>query len=497
MNGKYRVLLHSSLVICGLLLCSQALASFPDVPSNHPNATAINYVQVQGIVQGYPDGTFRPDNTINRAEFAKIVMATRFSPDDIAACPHRPGRTGNIFPSDVGADQWFSAYVCRAIESGIIRGYPDGTFRPDRAINFVEAAKILSTSQISIELSEVADPWFANYVNAMASKAAIPSSITNFDQSITRGEMAEMIWRLKAEITDQPSKTYQDFLTTASPTVLEQIKQWTPKIHWSAIRSKLYPEPIGVDGTRTIPANSVESQGISVPQWNVGRALHTNLLQSGWSAVISLDADGVTGSQWGYQKREDNMTRFLIFRETASQCISNVDMPGVTCAHHETTVFYTDPVNLEMGASSVSTIQTIPYRNSTYGFHLDFPSGTTVEGGNGEFFELPIVTPRTNLTEKYLRISEETSSQCIAKGKGLQTITMNGNVFSKAMEHDVGAGQIYDATNYATEHRGICITFSFVLHSGNPDIFDPPTPLYDPNSESAIFEEILHSLIFE
>lgn len=188
-----------------------AHASFSDVYSGYPNEQAINYVQEQGIVQGYPDGTFRPDNTINRAEFAKIVMATRFSPDDIAACPHRPGRTGNIFPSDVGADQWFSAYVCRAIESGIIRGYPDGTFRPDRAINFVEAAKILSTSQISIELSEVADPWFANYVNAMASKGAIPSSITSFDQFITRGEMAEMIWRLKANITDRPSKTYEDF----------------------------------------------------------------------------------------------------------------------------------------------------------------------------------------------------------------------------------------------------------------------------------------------
>lgn len=51
---------------------------FSDVPFNHLNAETIDYVQANGIVSGYPDGTFRPDQTINRAEFVKIITIATF-----------------------------------------------------------------------------------------------------------------------------------------------------------------------------------------------------------------------------------------------------------------------------------------------------------------------------------------------------------------------------------------------------------------------------------
>ena len=69
-----------STVIVGLFLFSAAPTSlaldnpFPDLPSDHPNYDAILSLYEWGTISGYPDGTFKPDNEINRAEFLKILV---------------------------------------------------------------------------------------------------------------------------------------------------------------------------------------------------------------------------------------------------------------------------------------------------------------------------------------------------------------------------------------------------------------------------------------
>jgi hypothetical protein len=175
------------------------------VSSDHPNADAIFYVKSEGIVEGYADGTFKPDRTINRAEFVKILMGA--SEDD--------GRMCKIAPfSDVDQTAWYATYAHKARCQGVVEGYPDGTFKPAASINFAEAAKILVKAYgleavTTIPACEEGDcPWYRGYVLMLEMKAAIPTSIESFDQPITRGEMAEMIYRLKTDNNDKPSKTY-------------------------------------------------------------------------------------------------------------------------------------------------------------------------------------------------------------------------------------------------------------------------------------------------
>lgn len=198
----------------------RVVASFRDAPSDHVNAEAITYVKDQGIVDGYPDGTFRPDQTINRAEFTKILVGAIANDAEIRACYDQPEPDHWAFFERMH-DGWYAPYVCYAKQHRIIDGYPGAygfpEFRPANSINFVEAAKILVKAYqleavMTVPACEGVDPnecpWFRSYVLILEMKGAIPTSITGFNQNITRGEMAEMIYRLKAGIVDKPSQEY-------------------------------------------------------------------------------------------------------------------------------------------------------------------------------------------------------------------------------------------------------------------------------------------------
>lgn len=196
--------------------------TFPDVPLAHPSYDAVEYLAGNTIIGGYPDGTFRPEQEINRAEFTKIIIGARFSPLDIAGClPSIPSALlfsrSLVFP-DVARHQWFAKYVCKAKVSGMVGGYPDGTFRPVANINFAEAAKILANS-FSPPLAEPPDTaaWYEPYVRFLEQRRAIPPSIRNLDQILTRGEMAEMTFRLHADRRNLPSPSYDELAPPSPP----------------------------------------------------------------------------------------------------------------------------------------------------------------------------------------------------------------------------------------------------------------------------------------
>jgi len=184
---KFFTLLVSIAMLLAILTIANA--SFSDVTTNHINATAIEFVQNEGIVAGYSDSTFRPDTTINRAELTKIIIESNFTKEEIENCNDR-----NNF-SDVQSSDWFANYICLAKNKGIIAGYSDGNFRPATQVNFAEAAKIISGA-FGFEIGQD-EIWYKPFVEQLDSRKAIPISITSFDKNITRGEMAEMIWRLR------------------------------------------------------------------------------------------------------------------------------------------------------------------------------------------------------------------------------------------------------------------------------------------------------------
>jgi len=106
---------------------------FSDVDDTTWYSQAVNYLAHIGVFFGYPDGTFRPNVPITRAELAAVMTRFFAESDSIT----------NGF-ADVSPTHWAAHYVNLAYSRGWILGYPDGSFRPDNAITRAEAITLIN-----------------------------------------------------------------------------------------------------------------------------------------------------------------------------------------------------------------------------------------------------------------------------------------------------------------------------------------------------------------
>ncbi|MFC1615861.1 S-layer homology domain-containing protein [Patescibacteria group bacterium] len=218
------------------VLSYSAFAIFPDVPQEHPSSDGIDYVESQGIVEGYPDGNYKPDDLINRAEFTKIIINSRYPIEVVESCldddPY-------LF-SDVPNDQWYSQFICVAKANEVVNGYPDGTFKPADNINFVEAAKIIV---IAFGYDTIAsDTWYEPYVRIMDEQGATPLSIGELSQKITRGEMAEFIYRLELIITNLPHVSFYQDVSELSEDIRVALEAYNPGYDYSDAIVSVYEQ---------------------------------------------------------------------------------------------------------------------------------------------------------------------------------------------------------------------------------------------------------------
>jgi hypothetical protein len=133
MKGKGRFAVVLAVAACMLIfLAAPALAQPTDIQGHWAENTVSEWVY-NGYIVGYPDGTFRPDNTITRAEF--VVLANKsFGNTNTAA----------INFSDVKVTDWFYGEIGKAMAAFYITGYEDGTFRPEAQVSRQEAAVMVA-----------------------------------------------------------------------------------------------------------------------------------------------------------------------------------------------------------------------------------------------------------------------------------------------------------------------------------------------------------------
>jgi len=189
------------LFVCAFLFISLPVfaGSFPDVPSDHENSDAIEYLYEEGIVNGYENGDFGPNNTVTRAEAAKIIVGG-FS----------IGHDGSYSAefTDVQSGDWFFPFVMGAKDDGVINGHEDGLFRPGDNVNLVETLKMVVLAgdvEVDDEVDEFIftdvekDAWYAPHALYARNKNIVwpdESGNINSGTEMTRGEFSEVIYRM-------------------------------------------------------------------------------------------------------------------------------------------------------------------------------------------------------------------------------------------------------------------------------------------------------------
>lgn len=178
MKKTYKFFILSLLLLFTLPLNSvQAL--FEDTKGSDYEES-IEALAELGVINGYEDGTYQPDEPVNRAELLKIVFL---------ALDEEISEERNCF-SDV-KDEWFAPYVCQAKSLNIVEGYSDKKFRPEQKVNMAEAFKIINESfDFALRDLKEEEAWYAAYadfmhVNDLASKYSYFPY-----RSATRGEVA-------------------------------------------------------------------------------------------------------------------------------------------------------------------------------------------------------------------------------------------------------------------------------------------------------------------
>jgi len=174
--------------------------TFTDVPADYQYNQAITSLVAKGIINGYTEAdgtsTFKPENTITRAEFAKLlVLATT------AGVTH--SATTDRFP-DLAIDHWANTYIAAAVNMGAINGYEDGTFRPENPVSYGEAVKMLVCTLNYGSIVPKTEPWYNGYINIASSIGLLKGAAGLGANEAKRGLVAQLIFN-----TNNSSKLVQ------------------------------------------------------------------------------------------------------------------------------------------------------------------------------------------------------------------------------------------------------------------------------------------------
>ena len=178
---------------------------YSDLSNSNPNFNYIKYLSQRGIIAGFPDGSFQPEESLNRAQAAVILvkaMGLEISP------------ASEMSFKDVGKDHWAATYIDGCVKAGYIKGYPDGSFQPEEKLSRAQGISLvlrLSKQDMNrASLPQIEDVnhehWAARHIatGLAAEMVGLDSSGKKFlpDSPFSRQEMCRALGMLLTQDPD-------------------------------------------------------------------------------------------------------------------------------------------------------------------------------------------------------------------------------------------------------------------------------------------------------
>lgn len=209
-------------LLCVFLAMAGTALAQPTDTKGHWAQGQLEDWAARGLAQGYPDGSFKPDNMVTRAEF--VALANRAFGFDAGA---------QAKFSDVSSGQWFAAPVSAAQAVGYITGYPDGSFVPGGEISRQEVAAgmarllLLDTkagSKVSFTDASAIPGWSKGAIGAVTAKGLMkgyPGGDYQPSRPITRAEVVVTLDRALALVKTTAYDTAGTYGATSGVETLE------------------------------------------------------------------------------------------------------------------------------------------------------------------------------------------------------------------------------------------------------------------------------------
>jgi hypothetical protein len=166
--------------------------TYPSDVMNTPLITPVKYLIDKKVLSGYPDGTFKPDNLITRAEIAVAVAKMTNRANDLEAMAKK-----NVFTDLTGYD-WAKGHINALVDVGILKGKTATTYAPGSNISYAELITILvrTNSSAASEL-EAQGNWPNNYIQYVQMYNMLGNVVvTDWNAPATRGDTAMLMYRL-------------------------------------------------------------------------------------------------------------------------------------------------------------------------------------------------------------------------------------------------------------------------------------------------------------
>lgn len=193
-----------------------ATTNFADI-SDRDTAMAVESLRLMGVLDGYGDGSFRPNASLTRAQFCKMAVYALNGADELGRYS-----TVTVFP-DVKPSYWAASYINMAAKGkGIIAGYTDGKFRPNQTVTLGQAVTIL-LRLLGYKDENIGGIWPQSYVSQAATIGLTDGVGTDGYAALTRGQAARLFLNLLRADMAEGGSYLSSIGTTVPNTVLVSV----------------------------------------------------------------------------------------------------------------------------------------------------------------------------------------------------------------------------------------------------------------------------------